>query len=685
MFFSSDSGEQSQGGGLVQKDPTDFDRYFIGLNLIHTSSSAYFPIWKVRWAQETRVAHAPAAHNFSNHFLSILIKKMSALSLDENLSKPINIITNDPPTKNVAAAILFTHRDPLKSITLPMALKLINAWFSNHAFPLILNRTLMIQDYCTNRIDPFLYAAVFGKGLKLDPDPRSWDQGTIFLDYAQALWEREPYFPCLSRLQGLYILGGYMASAGEFRKSLPFIAAALTMAVELRIHEQDSDQFDQILDPVERELRNNIWWALRISMTWGAFQINCALNGKIMNASIKLPVKNENDSALFALDKRYGQLLYETEHIHLIRSFHTCAYLTTITSSIWQRTATSFPCPFNMLGIKVPKESNGAPTQSNFSLGNISDDLNKTIMALPTDLDPVYAAEMLLFLHTLKIHTLFISEGTCSTPILNVDTIPEYSTSADVIVNLSEILLENPESVHLHPIMAFGLNTSASIYSIIAGSRILNMKKEAVANLRKTIGLLSSQKILYHDPIIVQTIERILLYADNEQMELQAQTENTMEMVLVPRVGLGSLTNVERAEEDATQNFTLNVLLIRPLEQSALSWSTEASFPSFFTPEQLQNPSSNPLNDSKIIVSPSLLYSTSSYTAGEEYKVNSEQPYILSANVSNPEQVQAMESLDSSLSVSLASPEQNLAINIEIPTLLSSAIQDAFLNCLTPT
>ncbi|KAL1921429.1 uncharacterized protein VTP21DRAFT_11145 [Calcarisporiella thermophila] len=253
------------------------------------------------------------------------------------------------------------------------------------------------------------------------------------------------------------------------------------MSRDLRIREQDSDQFDLQIDPVERELRNNIWWALRIAITYATFQIDFGFYEHLMNASIKLPVKSEHESTLFKLDRDNGVKV----------------------PNIWQWDMLTTSNPFYIIDHNGIRLTDHASTHSQEDPPRISEEINKMMHEIPVDLNPANTLEILLFLHILKIHSFFFNDK-MKTPFITVETFSECLDSAEMVVSISELILPNQENLPLHPIIIFGLNTSACIFAMIVGSKVLDRREEAIHNLHRTQRMLTSKYITNNDSLFGQ-------------------------------------------------------------------------------------------------------------------------------------------------------------------------------------
>ncbi|KAL1918644.1 uncharacterized protein VTP21DRAFT_2666 [Calcarisporiella thermophila] len=563
-------------GSLLQTLIPDLDRELFGPNAGIASPSITRPVWNRKWAQLIHFNRFPGCNFVTNDMFSLLIEKMSSLSMDECVAKTF-------PRYNVKnleiekASRLFCHRDPLKSITLPQGIMLINGWFFKHInpHPLILNRSIMIKNFCEQQIDPFLYATLFGKVMVMCNDETARFNGEMLIDYALTLLENEPYNATLPRMQGLYIMAGHMNYLGDSKKCSALYRLALRIGKELRIPEQDMEHFDMQLDPVERELRNNVWWGLRIALTWEAFHLGNRLEPDVAAAPIKLPVKDEHESALFALDEQNGFSIHHKEHIHLIRSFYNCACLSVFLTEIWQR-------------VIAPPES--SPSTEFRDASSAVSSMERLLLDFTNNLDPVYAAEQLLYLKILRIHSHF-SKARIPLPLsLRIGVIMECVTSANMIVQLAETVLKDVDSLPMHPVVVFGLNTSAFVYSLLLALGTPQQREEALRRMRRVLQLVKTKGLACCDVELIHTIEGLLANTEKHQTSSVA-TDPSQSLIPVeaPLVSLRSLSNTDRINGETSSHRTLSMLLM-PNPNKSTSALTLPFTPTATTPNATSAP-----------------------------------------------------------------------------------------------
>ncbi|KAL1915991.1 uncharacterized protein VTP21DRAFT_5995 [Calcarisporiella thermophila] len=556
------------------------DRMLFGLTPGLTQSTSIRPIWNRPWAKSIEFKRFPGLYFSQDDHLGILIEKMSSLCVGESVKKSFPRFV-ERAVKIEQSASLFARRDPLKSINMSLGISLIDEWFYKHINPqpLVLNRTITIKEYCEQRIDPFLYATLFGKILAVNEDERTRLNGEILIDYAFSILETEPYRATLSRLQGLYILAGHMNYLGDSKKCSALNRLALRVAKDLRIPEQDSSEFNEILDPAERELRNNIWWALRSVFTWEAFHLGNSIDMELITAPIQLPVKSEKESVLFALDQNNGYTLFQQEHAHMIRTSFNFACLNVFLAEVWQCITSTLSTTSNLATNELTSVNEAIQPHHPISL--LSSLLTRSLTDYTVNLDPEYAAEQLLYLYTLMIHVHFLKPHHDSPISLNISTVIHCTFYANAVVNLAEIVLEDPESLPAQPVVAFGLNTCVFLYSLVLKAKIRTLRDEALLNLNRILQFFRTKIVVFKEEDSMKTIENILADAELSSLE-ELNESSTIIPIMAPAVSLRPLSPVESRNKDASPLSTVPIFLVRDitapeaeeeLSRPSLAWS----------------------------------------------------------------------------------------------------------------
>ncbi|KAL1914645.1 uncharacterized protein VTP21DRAFT_8056 [Calcarisporiella thermophila] len=537
--------------------------------------------WEIDWSRRMNSIQYPYPKIISNEMLGILVENLSALNVGETLEKKFPILFQYGEDANsLFTTMPLGHKDPLKSITYNQAVTLIDKWFQLTTFPNILSRAVMINNYQNQLVDPFLYSALFSSALMISGIPlfnqtRSGRPGSVFTEYALSLLNHITQSPSLTKLQGLFILGCDLARVGRSKSGIPLLATAWKMAVVMRIPEQDMEGFNEKLDPVERELRNNIWWAMRIAFTWSYFHIRSPVDKALVFSYVKMPVKTETESYLYELEMKHGYFTSLQDQAQAIRSFYNCAYLTEVLTEIWLQ----LPPTAGFQSLYNPDNEESAqnflmspPSQISFSPSKLATMINK----IPEDLPPLNMAEILLFLSTLYIHARFPKAGDSPIVFIYSDAVIECVPSANIIVDLVELVINDPDSIALHSIAVFGLSTSACIQILLAESGICGQREHALRNMRRILSLLQNESLIYYDYMLIRNLENLIERSENcpaptPVAEVPQCDPSTLIPVLIPRVSLEPLSAINVTDNFAFNMTSVLVMLIQSPKNSSSS------------------------------------------------------------------------------------------------------------------
>ncbi|KAL1925841.1 uncharacterized protein VTP21DRAFT_724 [Calcarisporiella thermophila] len=522
-----------------------FDQMFLAPLCEPVSPSHPISLWQRNWAQSLPSTWSHGHSIITNDMLSIIIHEMSSLNMGENVAKVFPRIANIEKWGIETQSKKLSRVDPLKLITFQHARNLIDIWFKIYAFPGVLSRAMMIQNFIEHRIDRFLYSVVFGYVLSKQI---SVAVGAVFIEFAMELLEHEMYEASLTKLQGIFILSGYLATIGEPKKSMSLLAIAWKMAKELDTHEKTNELPKRISNAVEKELLLNLIWAIRIVYTWLYMQCGSKIDSEIVKLKLKLPPKSPDESAIYTFEQKHDYSTSPREHSEIIRTFFNCAYLTLTFIELWLQIAPSS----RGLSLVDPMRTNSEDYEISSQGETLSAKLARRIMELPANLDTENTVEILICLNVLIIHSNF--QKLDANPLLYLEerNIGECKMSADAILNTADIILHSSHSPTLDPIVAFGLNSCACVYLILTEVDVPEFRDSALLYLRRVLTLLSSLHTVCHDQNLLQVIADKLMQAEQGPISL-ANTANvqgesaqlTLMSLQVPQLSLAPIANVK--------------------------------------------------------------------------------------------------------------------------------------------
>lgn len=207
---------------------------------------------------------------------SVMVRRLSRLRLTLYHCQDflISTFTDDPSTTffNSSSQALVPN-NPLNLLSPHQALRLIDIFFCVHPYAVMFNKTMLLQSYLTDTIDPFLLSVIFGttlfmssttEGKPLDVwQPTNLEMRNSFLDYAYFLLSKLSAETTISRYQAVVLLALFEVMFGFTKKGVSLFALSYRIADKLGMF---NGTIPSGLTSVEKEL-------LSISF-WAAFQIS---------------------------------------------------------------------------------------------------------------------------------------------------------------------------------------------------------------------------------------------------------------------------------------------------------------------------------------------------------------------------------------------------------------------------
>ncbi|RUS21896.1 hypothetical protein BC937DRAFT_91147 [Endogone sp. FLAS-F59071] len=379
--------------------------------------------------------------------------------------------------------------NPIKALSAQQALQLIDCFFYLHPFSIILNKTLVLQQFWTDTGDPLLYSAMFASASSLSnipvfgKDKLNARPGEVFLAHAYSIITSNYSTYTLSKLQAFIILAWHENTIDNGKKGTSLMAMAWNTIAKMGIRNQDSTIETEAskhagLHPLERELRNNCFWVLWIITSWGCLQIDQPPRAVFRTHYINLPCISEIQSESCRLDEESGNSIPFQSQTHSTSAFFAAAKVAEVTTKIWML----LPEPSVNLFLQHEQVFEGTPTPS--AKGKFHSDAVKLLIefrnSIPTDLDQPTRYPLLISYHILTIHVRFpVTTPNPSSVIPSVPTFPNNThqiaqkeldianESANAILDLTQDIFAK-QSIQLAPrLTAFALDTAAKVYMLV--------------------------------------------------------------------------------------------------------------------------------------------------------------------------------------------------------------------------
>ncbi|KAG0171692.1 hypothetical protein DFQ30_000526 [Apophysomyces sp. BC1015] len=144
--------------------------------------------------------------------------------------------------------------NPLNSLPSCTAVRLIECFFRVHPYSVLFNKTLLLQSYWTDTVDPLLLSVVFGtttyKSQILEGKPvMFWHAGVrgnrnSFLDYAYYLLSKVSSEATLSRYQAVVLLALFELAFGYPKRGVALFSLSYMIGTKLGVYESKSEGTD---------------------------------------------------------------------------------------------------------------------------------------------------------------------------------------------------------------------------------------------------------------------------------------------------------------------------------------------------------------------------------------------------------------------------------------------------------
>lgn len=165
--------------------------------------------------------------------------------------------------------------NPLKQVSHDEAMEHIECFFALHPFSILFNKTMLLQSYWTDRIEPLLLCVIYGtamyfRQMVVGRPLMLWEttmrgRRNVFLDHAYVILSKLSAEATVSRYQSLILLGLLEGVFGYVRRSMALFVLAHIMAIKLGVFSGET----QDLSPVERECLRMTFWAAYITNVRG--------------------------------------------------------------------------------------------------------------------------------------------------------------------------------------------------------------------------------------------------------------------------------------------------------------------------------------------------------------------------------------------------------------------------------
>ncbi|ORZ22104.1 hypothetical protein BCR42DRAFT_344709 [Absidia repens] len=224
--------------------------------------------------------------------------------------------------------------NPLSLLSSYQSIRLIEAFFRINPHCILLNKTIILQGYWIENIDPLLLCVIYGTttylSKLLDGQPVGlWDAVTRdirnpFLEYAYCLVQKSSSKVSLAKFQAMVILGLFESLFGFPRRSMANIGLAFLICKDLGVAD---GSFQAKSNSIQTELANTAFWTLYNTSIHGAADMGHVPHFGKHCASIDLPPPTVDQSASYQFEQSNGDSRLFQSYYYLVESF----YIQTVT------------------------------------------------------------------------------------------------------------------------------------------------------------------------------------------------------------------------------------------------------------------------------------------------------------------------------------------------------------------
>ncbi|KAG0174823.1 hypothetical protein DFQ29_007348 [Apophysomyces sp. BC1021] len=435
--------------------------------------------------------------------VNLLIRRLSQLQLEgfADLEIALQGFVMAETTPYFAHTPLTT--DPLLSLPPEEALRLIDVFFTTQPYSVILNKTLLLQQYWSDTVDPLLLSVVCGTGLYMSQLggrlPCFWGAMAAgcrnpILNHAHVLLQDASAEATLGKYQAVVLLSIFESLFGLPKRGMSLLALSYMLASQLGVLD---NKFQG--DPIEQEMVVWTFWSAYVMTIYGCVELGLNNRDALSRHKVPFPPMNIYVSASFGI--------VQHPNPDLVESFYTQVVIAQFSDRIFRHT----PRPqHNLFGMAIP---NAAITQSEnaveVQIGKITDEFATFVDTNRILWSPIqrYMIETTMLLY--KVHFRFLKPALklgqaqiFELPIrylsyldeldpakpeiasrLN-EVLPTVLMLMDVLKDFLSLLRDQPRSLP-HGLMEANLETCARLlmltYQLIPSVDLLQRLKDLVA------------------------------------------------------------------------------------------------------------------------------------------------------------------------------------------------------------
>ncbi|KAI8081405.1 uncharacterized protein BX664DRAFT_340324 [Halteromyces radiatus] len=219
--------------------------------------------------------------------------------------------------------------NPLSTLSSQQAIHLIDTFFSISPHSILLNKTLILQGYWTDSLDPWLLCVIYGTTTYLtrllDGQPvRLWeatnrDIRNPFLDYAYFMLQRSSSTVSFAKFQAATLLGLFESMFGHPKRGMRVLGLAFAFGGNLGV---TNGSFQAENSDIDTELANVTFWALFVSSARGSVDLGHVPHFSDDELSVTLPPSTIERSPSYQFEESSGNVRSLRCYYHVVETFY---------------------------------------------------------------------------------------------------------------------------------------------------------------------------------------------------------------------------------------------------------------------------------------------------------------------------------------------------------------------------
>ncbi|KAI8339344.1 hypothetical protein BC941DRAFT_372316 [Chlamydoabsidia padenii] len=219
--------------------------------------------------------------------------------------------------------------NPLSTLAPQQAVQLIEAFFCISPHSLLLNKSLLLQGYWTDVVDPLLLCVVYGTTMYfsklLDGRPVGlWEAVTRdtrnpFLDYAYALIQKSSSEVTLAKYQAVALLGLFESVFGHVKRGMANSGLAYKIGTDLGV---STGTYQVKSNKIQAELANVTFWSLFNSSIRGGVDLGHIPRFSRKQINLQLPPPTIEQSESYKFEESCGDARLFRGYYFLLESFY---------------------------------------------------------------------------------------------------------------------------------------------------------------------------------------------------------------------------------------------------------------------------------------------------------------------------------------------------------------------------